>query len=387
MDKLKIYLKLPKKLREKILLIDSNRNLATILNKRQEINLLYEQDKYIQNWGEYEKNRRKWYKAFKKLSYMTKDGIEVAKYFYLDKIKVEKINYNDAKVILICLVKDDLKRIKKLIEHYTKIGIEKFAIIDNGSSDGTYEFLKKQNQVDLFQIKEEYSTIRRQSWINRIISYYGYNKWYLIVDSDELLVYNEMEKNNINHLIQHYELEKIVRCRALMIDMYPQKFLMEKNVESDYTDIFKYFDTDTYTYIDNKYFECITGGMRGRVFKKENDIFKVALVKYPLIYFQVGDIQYNSHYSFPFYKNFGQPLNLGILHYKFLPEDLNRIYEIIEKSNFADGSKEYKRYIEIYEKDKDMNLMYEGTKIYKSSNSIYEIKQLKKVKWENNTHK
>lgn len=381
MNKLNLYLKLPRRFRERILGMTANKSILEVINKKIQINKLYKNDIYVENWGDYDVNRRQWFKALKKISSKTTYGMEETKYFYKDKIDIIKITPIESKVILICLVKDDLDRMKKFIDHYRKIGVKKFAIIDNDSKDGTFEFLKEQEDIDLFQVKEKYLSMRRQSWINRVISYYGYNKWYLIVDSDELLVYNDLEDKNINQLIDYYEEHRIKRCKALMIDMYPKSFIMGKDIEEDYIDVIKYFDTDTYTNRKNKYCECISGGMRARVFRQDDKDFDVFLVKYPLIYFERGDVQSNSHYSFPFYKNFDKPLNMALLHYKFLPKDLERIKEIVQNKNFAKNSIEYQKYLQVFEKDNNMNLLYEGSKEYSSSESIYVIDKLKKIEW------
>lgn len=379
----KIYLKLPIKLREKLLVFFNNKGIKDIKLKNKRMLDFYSKDLYSSNWGKYIDQKKTWYKAYLDLSKRTKDGIDEAEYFYLDKINLININEEkvDYKIILICLVKNDLERMKLFMNHYRKLGIKKFAIIDNDSTDGTFEFLREQKDVDLFQAKEKYSTIRRQSWINRIISYYGLNRWYLIVDSDELLVYNDMESYKIERLLEYFSKKGVERCKALMVDMYPEKFMMENDLVDDYFSLFKYFDTDTYYEVRNKYFEQISGGMRERVFGKDDTNFRIFLVKYPLIYFREGDIQYNSHYSYPFYKNFNKTLNLSLLHYKFLPKDLKRIEEIVKNKNFASGSKEYKKYLEIYKRDKDIKLVYENSGEFSTSNSVYDIDKLKKIEW------
>ena len=44
----------------------------------------------------------------------------------------------NAPIVTLC-VKNDIKRLKMLVDHYRSLGVTKFAILDNGSTDGTFE--------------------------------------------------------------------------------------------------------------------------------------------------------------------------------------------------------------------------------------------------------
>ena len=109
--------------------------------------------------------------------------------------------YDRRDVILVTTVKNDLDRIQLLLEYYRKMGIKFFLILDNGSTDGTLEFLREQRDVNLFSCNEEYETYRKEGWVNRLIASVGFGHWYLIVDSDELFDYIGREEHNIYQLV------------------------------------------------------------------------------------------------------------------------------------------------------------------------------------------
>ena len=102
-----------------------------------------------------------------------------------EKIKIEEIGNKTP--ILICIVKDDLQRIEMSINYYRKMGVKNFVYVDNMSTDGTFEYLLKQPDIDLYKCETPYTTQNREAWINRIIAHYGFNHWYLCVDSDDIL--------------------------------------------------------------------------------------------------------------------------------------------------------------------------------------------------------
>ena len=84
--------------------------------------------------------------------------------------------------------------IGEYFEHYRKAGICRFAIVDNGSTDGTLEFLRSQPDTDVYSQPDPFSTTRKQGWINQIILRYGYARWYLIADADEHIVFDGIER-------------------------------------------------------------------------------------------------------------------------------------------------------------------------------------------------
>ena len=293
-------------------------------------------------------------KSFCKLIWTQNESSQIAFDFLDSKIREKSIKLEKDKIsrnspILICVVKDDLMRVKMSIEHYRRIGIKNFVYLDNMSKDGTKEFLENQNDVDLYECSDKYTTLRREAWINKIIAHYGFDRWYLCVDSDEIFVYENMEQISIEKYISHINREKNRRIRALLIDMYSKKplFSNEKGVEN-IRERFCYFDKDSY-YIKNTYkYDGIVGGPRQRISPEKSFM----LTKYPLFYFKKGDLQCCSHFQFPYKYNCDIPCSTGLLHYKFLENDLEKYIERAELGNYANGSEEYKKYVEHYKSNK-----------------------------------
>jgi hypothetical protein len=319
-----------------------------------------------------------WFNSFKKFLKAQPNEKEVAFEFFRNSIKILKeseINKSKMGVILICVVKNDLLKIKKLVEHHRVLGVQHFAILDNGSRDGTLEWLEKQHDVDLFYVEDKYTTNRREAWINKIIAFYGLNRWYLILDSDELLAYYHMETKNINSLIEYCNINSLKRMRAIMIDMYASDSFYSSNNNWDYIENCKYFDLDSYKYEERDLLDLITGGPRGRLFKQNP-----WLTKYPLCYFEEGDIQGKSHFLFPYNKNKNTSCSLVLLHYKFLPSDIQKYREISKDGNYFNGSIQYKEYVSYIDSSDKFSFMDEQTTEYIDSESLYKIPVLKKIK-------
>ena len=323
------------------------------------------------------KNPDNWIRKFNRLTYAYPDLIEVAEAFCESQIYIiqeREVSNND--VLAICVAKNDLIKIKEFIKYHRSIGVDKFIILDNDSSDGSVEWLKSQDDVVLMQTKTPYTTNRREGWINRIMAYYGDLRWYIVVDSDELLTYNECEKRDIHELISYFEKNHITRVRGMMIDMYAKSDYYESGNAIDYLKECVYFDKSTY-YYENLYFmDSIRGGPRDRIFHQAP-----MLTKYPLFYLTEEEVECKSHFFFPFAKNIETKCNLIIRHYKFQPGEIEKIRKIAHDGNYYNGSEQYKKYLQIIEGQDKLDFMCEDSTKYMSSESLNQINLYNPIQW------
>lgn len=302
---------------------------------------------------------------------------KTAKGFFADEITMVKeraVLPND--IVAICIEKNDLLKLKKFIEYHRKLGVDRFVILDNDSNDGTAEYLLEQKDVVLLRTKVPYSTPRREAWINRIISYYGYNRWYYVADSDELLAYNDCENRSLKDLAEFYEREKIVRARALLLDMYAKDYYYKNGCDDDYFEKCAYFDKDTYYKHKDKRFDSYMGGPRERVFG-----ISPCVTKYPFVFFRKNDVYIYSHFLYPYKDNFGDECRLVLMHYKFLPGEKKKIKQAVKDGNYYNGSIYYRHYLDAIEKDR-MNFFCESTCKYDDDKSLEKINIYKKIDWD-----
>lgn len=304
------------------------------------------------------------------------EALLMAQVFVEENVYLAKRTYvepiNPKTPILLCNVKNDLERIKLVINHHRKLGIEHFAILDNNSDDGTYEWLMEQ-EIDVYRVKERYTSIVRAAWIAKIAMCYGLDRWYVIVDSDELLVYEDMENKSIQELIVDMEQHNLQRGLGFMIDMYAESSsLREKTDSVDIWSRYRFFDTSSYSKEKGITQINIFGGPRDRYFGKKEDATRELLTKYPLVFWEQGEI-YRYHFMFPLNKNFSSPIFLGLLHYKFLDGDYDKYLKIVKDGNYAGGSEYYKRYIDRLGDCESISFMDDQTVEFTSSQDLKQI--------------
>lgn len=279
-------------------------------------------------------------------------------------------------IVILC-VKNDLRRIQMLVEHYRSLGVEKFAFMDNGSDDGTFEWLLEQPDIDLYRCLERYQTKVKEGWINRIISHYGFDRWYVVTDSDELMVYQGMEQSSLSELTKKLSHKGVKRVKGLTLDTYTDgnMFGESEDIRRDY----RWIDKDSYreaeAVLGKERFKYFIGGPRYRLMHAT-----VSLSKHPLVYWERGTISDDAHFQYPHDLINTSPCYAGILHYKFIDKDLDEFNRRArKKSGFAAGGLYYKKYMDYFRDRKDAGFMYEGSIEFDSSKALEKIHLIKTV--------
>ncbi len=325
-----------------------------------------------------------WKKSFRKMfrdHYRANYGIK--KYILIEQfakakieiIKKTKFRNNNVPAVVLC-VRNDRRRIEMLVRHYRSIGVEKFIFLDNGSTDGTLEWMQEQEDIDLFTTKDQYSSFVKEAWINRLVSYYGFDHWYILTDSDELVTYINMEQHSLEDVIRYAVKNKIERIEGLTLDMYSDKGLFEGGIqEADIEKVYCWMDSDSYTTEKRKVCGIDTVAMVGGPRSRSMNVTP-SLMKYPLVWFSEGTISADAHFQYPYIKMNSAPCYFGIRHYKFLPEDQKEYLRRAEPgAGFSAGVVKggyYKKYMEIGMKE-DASFMYPNSIQYEDSSSLSKI--------------
>jgi len=170
--------------------------------------------------------------------------------------------------------RDERLRLPAFLKHYRDLGVGRFFIVDNDSSDGTTDYLAEQPDVRLFRTANRYSEASSGTdWLNALLAEFGVGFWCLTVDIDELLVYPGSEHASLHTLTAYLEQHGHEALACLLLDLYPRGPLRECSYESggDLLAAAPYFDVGPYE--RSAVFLCpevlIRGGMRERIFYPE----------------------------------------------------------------------------------------------------------------------
>jgi len=92
------------------------------------------------------------------------------------------------------------------LQYYRALKVSHFLFVDNGSDDGTAEFLQSQPDVSLWRTDESYRLSRfGMDWLGWLQMRFGHGHWCLTVDADELLIYPQHDTRDLSALTQWLE--------------------------------------------------------------------------------------------------------------------------------------------------------------------------------------
>lgn len=291
-----------------------------------------------------------------------------------------KLSEDPCDPIVLTVVKDDLVRMKLFYQHYRKLGVNQFVVIDNGSTDGTLEWVSQQQDTRCYSVSAKFLTESKVAWIEKVLAITGCNRWYVVVDSDEFLDYIGSEQNDLKSLVLHARDNGYKHLNGCMLDMYSDKPLFAE--ECRYNEIvsrFRYFDVSGYFLKNHSSWVldievcALKGGPRARLFKNK----EISLNKQAIFYFDLETLYCHPHYFYPYRRWDEMPCSYVLRHYKFLKQDLCEFKIRVEEKGFWNGSKEYRNYIDVYQDNSQICMKLNESKEYISSYSLSALPFLK----------
>jgi len=131
-------------------------------------------------------------------------------------------------LVVVAVVRNEMTMLPHFLAHYRTLGVECFIFIDNCSDDGSREYLHGQPDVVLFSADTEYKRSHYGvAWQQAVMGNLCLNKWVLLADADELLVYEGCERKPLADLVAEVDAEGANAVRVDMVDMYPLGDLRE----------------------------------------------------------------------------------------------------------------------------------------------------------------
>lgn len=140
-------------------------------------------------------------------------------------------------------------RLPYFLRYYRDLGINHFFMVDNGSTDGSLEYLKDQPDVSLWRTEASYKKSRfGMDWISHLLRRYGHGHWCLTVDPDEFFVYPFCETRPIRALTDWLDTTQIRTFSAMLLDMYPKGPITDQAYREgqDPFEIAQWFDSGNY---------------------------------------------------------------------------------------------------------------------------------------------
>jgi hypothetical protein len=309
-----------------------------------------------------------------------RDVAEEARTVRLEPVRLLPRPARDA-VVLLSVVRNEAGVLGDFLAHYRRLGVDRFVVLDNASTDGTAELLEAEPDVDLHLVRRQFLPPVKQGWINRAIAQYGHDRWYAYADADEHLVYDGCAARGLPELIAHAARAGLRRVRGMLVDMYAEGPLLRPGPRTlPLAQAFPLFDSDSYRETLCKQRVSRHGGPRWRRFWRQG--ISPELTKYPLFHIRPGEIFDNPHHLYPYRENFDSPCLLAILHYKFNENLPRKIRDAVRNEQYFDASAEYKHYDRVLATDRRLELSYPGSRRYRAPADLLACRLIEPIAWE-----
>ncbi len=259
-------------------------------------------------------------------------------------------------ILCFASVRNERDRLPYFVAHHRGIGVDHFLFVDNGSTDGTKEFLQDQPDVSVWSTGSSYKAGRfGMDWLTWLQFRHGHGHWCLTLDADEILIYPYWETRPLRALTALLDAHCRESFGALTVDMYPEGSVStaEHDPQGTPFDSLCWFDSGNYiVQVQPKLRNLwIQGGARARAFFADAPRRAPTLNKTPLVRWNRRYVYLNSTHSLlpaklnqVYEVNGGEALSGVLLHTKFLPTIIPRSQtEQARAEHFADAT-QYKAY-------------------------------------------
>ena len=258
--------------------------------------------------------------------------------------------------VLFSTVRNEAVRLPYFLDHYRRLGVTHFLIVDNGSTDGTSALLEDQSDVSLWRTEASYKRARYGvDWLNHLLARHGVGRWVLVVDPDELLVYPHCDTRGLPALTRWLEDQGSESMAALLLDMYGEGEIgaTRYGTGEDPIAAAPWFDAGNYYVTRDGFYRnlWIQGGPRMRAFFQDRPKAAPALNKIPLVRWRRGYVyKTGAHDLLPrklneTYAQNGGALTSGVLlHPKFLDVLPGKVSEEMQRRQHYSDSQEYASY-------------------------------------------
>ncbi|MEM1411692.1 MAG: glycosyltransferase family 2 protein [Pseudomonadota bacterium] len=278
--------------------------------------------------------------------------------------------------VLISVIKNERHRLERFVTHHRDRGVQEFVFIDNGSTDDSLSWLRAQPDVLALTVDRPFDWQAKQGWITHVINKIGRQRWFLVLDADERLVYPGEDQHDLSDLAAQMELEEIWRVRGMLIDLYGPGSLLASG-----TGEHRLFDGEGYATRETYCMNSVMGGPRARALATPDFALQPELTKYPLFRIGEEDLMANPHHLWPFGANYKSPCHLGLLHDKFGKDLLDKIERAIRENSYWNGSFEYRAYRAALQANPQLSLVYDGTRCYERPDDLVDAGLLAPIDW------
>jgi hypothetical protein len=289
----------------------------------------------------------------------------------------ESVDYAIDELVVLVLLRNGRPYIDEFVEHYLSLGAKHIVFLDNGSTDGSVEAMRRHDNVTVLRTGlpyKKYNVAMKRYCIRR----FGRGRWTLTVDIDELFEYPYSNVVGLRALLGYLNDNSYNAMVAYMLDMFPEEPLSEDQggkteslrASHRFYDVSgvrpqNYHDIgDIGNVLSNEEVMILKGGVQKEVFH-----VSPLLTKHPLIFLddEVRPMDLSDHWA----GNARVADLTGILlHYKLSANLYEMVRREVEERRYISRHGKYDKYLEVLQQAPNVLIKGDTSKELKSVNDL-----------------
>lgn len=277
----------------------------------------------------------------------------------------------DDSAVPVCLTicRNEMQQLPSFLAHHRRLGVRRFIVVDNGSTDGTIDYSQTQPDVDLWTSDLSFRTLAFGANAFSAIAYAELrDRWLLLLDADERFV-PPQPGEDLRTIVASLVADGMEAMPGALLDLYDDRPLLSPRdpVPADLEGV-AFFDREwSHDFYPNagpfSNGLHITGGVRRRVFGP-SPVF--LLSKVPLVRFTPGRLLVGGQHDSNASSRVRSTAHAAVLHTKFLAAT-ERLGEEAVRGEYPNAASDYVAYsntltvvpdLSLY--DPAMSIRYEG---------------------------
>lgn len=284
-----------------------------------------------------------------------------------ERLDNRKIKQRKGEILLFASARNEGKILPAFYDHYRRIGVNRFFIVDNESSDSTQEFLMNQKDTHVFYTNECYAFKDPKSnkhqnnnrWLNQLMYTYAIEgQWLFFLDVDEFFYFPNCETDSIFDLMNFAEKIGATCVQSKLVDMYSKCPIKDAHYRAGQNplEVLSYFDKPPLNRYENP---------RNRLLGSKHTL---RLRKFSFFKFKEGVFASRGHHDLKNGVNKWKEIMTVLLHFKFTSDYFNHVKDASERKVYHGGSKVKRRMYACLQKnpdatfyDKDISVKFQDT--------------------------
>ncbi len=281
---------------------------------------------------------------------------------------------------LFAVMRNESVRLRFWLDHYRGIGVNRFFVVDNASSDDTAEILLNQPDVHLYSSDEDFQLSQSgRLWLLALMAEHGVGYWCLVADADELLAYPHWETVRLQTLSRALDAQGHDVLECLLLDMYSSAPVCETDYSAgvdpfticpwfdpDFTPVRGAVDHDDGSLVISTY----VGSTRRKSFGIDAFLSKIALMRYrPEMLLTRG--------QHGILRGRVSPLRGVMFHFKYLSDFPKNVENVIRQEERANCSDEWRAYHHAFRLNPRLSLHDHRSEKYANSEQLIQMGLMK----------